>query len=218
MKLLSPHKKTASRADRGFTLIELLTSVAIFSVITTVAVFNNSRFNSSILLTNTAYEVALAIREAQSYGVNIKKTAGTVAGTGLQFQSGYGIHFVPNSGSFFLFEDVSSPPDNDPPNPDHVYNSSDRKVEVFSLRRGATISKICVDNCVDPAEMFSPSDYLDITFLRPNPDAEIRKSGQPGTYPSAHICVKAPDGSQRKIFVNTTGQISVISGNASDCN
>jgi len=207
-------KKNTVKVSKGFTLIELLTSVAIFSAITTVALFNNSKFNSSVLLTNTAYEVALAIRQAQFYGVNIKQSSNTTHT--LRYQSGYGVRFVPNAGSFFLFEDVSPDPDNEAL-PDRVYTNSDVQVENFTLRRGATISKVCVDSC-DSSNTLGTGEPLDITFLRPNPDAEIRRNGSGVPYSSARVCVKAPDGTQRKIIVNTTGQISVVSGDATDCN
>ena len=94
------HILIQKKSQKGFTLVELLVSIAIFSVITTMAVFNNSQFNSSVLLTNLAYEVAISIRQAQVYGVTVRKNS---AGS---FDSAYGIHFDMNTPTAYsLFED-----------------------------------------------------------------------------------------------------------------
>ena len=95
------------RHYQGFTLIELLVTISIFIIVTSVAVFNNNQFNSSILLTDLGYQIALSVRQAQVYGITVKAPASCVVGSSsCSFTSGYGIDFNINSKtSYILFED-----------------------------------------------------------------------------------------------------------------
>ena len=58
--------------DSGFTLIELIVTVAIFIFMTALVVANYGSFNDGTLLTSMSYDVALALRDAQSYGLNVQ--------------------------------------------------------------------------------------------------------------------------------------------------
>lgn len=185
---------TQQKGQKGFTLVELLVSVAIFSAITTMAVFNNSQFNSNVLLTNLAYEIAISIRQAQVYGVTVRKNA---LGT---FDSAYGIHFdVMSPTSYVLFEDK------EPKN--HLCDTAEcaagAVVESFNLQKGNRITKICVDGvCTNR--------LIDISFVRPNPDAYIRVGSDSITsFGKVEICISSPKGIIRRVVVEQTGQIAV---------
>lgn len=185
-------------------MVELLVSISIFSLITTVAVFNHSKFNGTVILTNLAYEVALSVRQAQFYGIIVRQTSADAT----KFDSGYGIHFdLTNPSTYFIFEDVKSGGV-----PNHVYDGSDISVETFRIQKGNAISKVCVDgNC--------SNSVVDISFVRPNPDAYIRAGGIQGTsYGKAEICVSSPSGTKRKVTVESTGQISVSVDAGAVCN
>ena len=82
------------KANSGFTLVELLITISIFVILTGVVLFSQSKFNGSILLTNLAYDTAVTLRQAQTYGINIKEF-NTGSGTG-QFVP-YGVHFATSS-------------------------------------------------------------------------------------------------------------------------
>jgi prepilin-type N-terminal cleavage/methylation domain-containing protein len=199
--------KDESLQSGGFTLVELLVSIGIFAIITSVAVVNQSNFNGSILLTNLAYEIGLSIREAQVYGITVRGT--TLDAT--KFDSGYGMRFdITTPTKYYLFEDRN------PPN--HFCDSSEcgagyaDVVETFNINRGNRISKLCVDgDCTSPA-------ILDISFIRPNPDAYIRINGGGSSYGKAEICVLSPSTqNKRKVTVESTGQISVSNDAGSIC-
>ena len=53
---------------KGFTLVELLVTIVIFVIITGVVLVNSNKFDSSVLLHNFTYDVALTIKQAQTYG------------------------------------------------------------------------------------------------------------------------------------------------------
>lgn len=185
--IISPMDNPHSQS--GFTLVELLVSVGIFTLITTVAVFNNAQFNGNVVLSNLAYEVALSVRQAQFYGIVVKQSSTNT------FDAGYGINFnTATPASYILFEDK--------PTPNKVYDAGEA-LETYVMRKGNFISKICL------SQSGSCSSYssVDISFIRPNPDAFIRNAGT--NYSKAEICVSSPSGNKRKVIVESTGQISV---------
>lgn len=213
--------------QKGFTLVELLVTITIFVVLTGVVLFNQSKFNSTILLTNLAYDTALTIRQAQTYGLNIKEFGGTTAAE-TQFVP-YGVHFdLDANKSFILFADLDY---TDAAKSDGIYNkpgSGDHSnpaicqgnfgcVSRYSIKRGNFISQLCVDSKTDASGIYSDGDCtmtkLDIVFQRPNPDAFIRagtmvvKSNP--IFNDATIIIQGADGSTRKVKVQSNGLIEI---------
>lgn len=180
---------------RGFTLVELLVVLSILTVISSILLANHTRFNSTVLLTSLAYDVALSVREAQVYGVSVRQFSD-------DFQVGYGVHFS-TSNSYAFFADT---------NANQIYDDGvDSIIRSYSLSRGHAIQSFCgvtsvgVERCSDSE---TPITFLDVVFFRPDPDA-IMKSNEAGTYSRAIITVSAPTGDTRTIEVASTGQISV---------
>ena len=98
--------------NKGFTLIEMITVLAIFTIMTSIVIFNHNKFTSETILTNMAYEVALSVREAQIYGVSVRNPAGV---SGSDFNKEFGIHFpyvAGGSADYYLFADAGTPGDN----------------------------------------------------------------------------------------------------------
>jgi prepilin-type N-terminal cleavage/methylation domain-containing protein len=213
--IIKPHMKERARThvesgqtQKGFTLVELLVSLAIFTVITTLAVVNNNQFNSSILLTNLAYEVGLSVRQAQFYGIAVRKNSTS------GFDAGYGIHFdLADPKTYYLFEDRTI---------DHICDvtecATSSLVEGFKLVKGNFISKICVDGS-SGLTCTSPTGFqkVDISFVRPNPDAYITRNSVSGNYTKAEICIASPSGTKRRVIVESTGQIAVSTDPGPNC-
>ncbi|MFA6433050.1 MAG: hypothetical protein WCV82_04565, partial [Candidatus Paceibacterota bacterium] len=197
---------------------------------TTLVVTKYGNFNQSTLLTNTAYDIALTIRTAQTYGLSVKNVG--AIGAAANFTSSFGVDFNiaaqgtggantctggnSDSGHLVLFADtypaLSSPPGNG------VYdlpNNCDTPVTEYALTRGATITAICAGGglvCTD-----SGLTQLDVTFRRPNPNALICVNGNCATLCGggitcayAEITLRAVDGSTRIITIRKNGQIGVI--------
>lgn len=192
-------KKTTWKSTAGFTLLELLVTITIFVVLTTAILISNSKFKSDLLITNLAYEIALSIREAQTYGINVK-------GQGTDFKYAYGINFDAdnNNTKFILFVDESA---------DGVFKSDKDRVEKeFNIRGGNYISGLSVFNS-SSGEVPSRK-QVDVVFKRPDPEAKIREGGKTDPHPTyikARIYISSPDGVIRKIEVSDMGQISVLS-------
>jgi prepilin-type N-terminal cleavage/methylation domain-containing protein len=183
---------------QGFTLIELVICITIFAIMTALLVAKYGTFNQSVLLTDLAYDTAITIRTAQTYGLGVQQQ-------GSSFQSAYGVDFSTASpaNKLTLFADVDG---------NGVYNSGDIPESFYTITRGAVISGFCfVDGC-PTSSIYSNDTQLDITFKRPNPNAVICSTNG-GTVTCgrsyAAIFIKGTDGSTRQVIVRSTGQVSI---------
>jgi prepilin-type N-terminal cleavage/methylation domain-containing protein len=197
----------------GFTLIEMMIVLAIFAVITSVAMFNQTGLNSSILLTNLAYETALAVREAQTYGIGVRATAGS----GI-YDNGYGAYFdTSRPNNIFIFNDLNS---------DHIYTESPSELQslyTIANQRGNKISWICYGAFpCQPEGILIPGQKISIMFKRPNPEATfwlIDNSSPPAQVAGpAVINITNYNGTSCKfVIIEVTGQIRVQNSAGNNC-
>jgi prepilin-type N-terminal cleavage/methylation domain-containing protein len=189
------------KAQRGFTLLELMIVLGIFAIFTGLLVANYHKFGSNLDVTNLAYSVALSVREAQLYGVSVKESA---PGSD-QFTNRYGIHFTHSSdpatnNTYQIFYDSNN---------NGQWDASDQQITVFTVTNGNSIESICgikpngggSDDC---------NGTLDITFLRPNPEARISTNAGAQNYQYATICLVGSSGRRKYVEVDPTGQVSVV--------
>src|SRR3989344_2099257 len=87
---------------KGFTILELIIVIAIMAIMTAIILFSNKDLNSSLLVSNAAYEINLIIREAQVYGLGVSAAGNTAA----DFKYRQGAHFnLSNPTQVILFAD-----------------------------------------------------------------------------------------------------------------
>lgn len=156
-----------NKYNSGITLVELLVVMSIFMLITTIAIFNYDKFDSSLSTQNLADDIALTIRKAQSYAIGVR-------GLGNEFNYRYGVHFTANptseseySGSntsFIFFVDMNDSYmyeyDNRCGDPSPTYNDC---LEILNITSADLIKEIYRDKTP-----VSESDSTDIFFQRPN--------------------------------------------------
>jgi hypothetical protein len=185
---------------------------------TILIVVNYGSFNQDTLLTDLAYDVAITVRTAQTYGLSVRCAASGACGN---FQYPYGVHFSTDGSTkdthpplnylnqeIVLFTD-SSPMNGDGTYGDGKYTSTvDSMQTIYTLKRGAVIAGVCAVNGVTCTP---GAGSLDISFRRPDPTAIIKYSVDnfSATYSYAQIKVKGSDGGTRTISVYSNGQISV---------
>lgn len=198
----------------------MMVSISIFVLITTIGIVNYRKFGNDIFITNLGYDIALSVRKAQSYGINVKEAKGLASG----FTYAYGIHFArnnnQNSNQYTLFVDAT---DELGGGPNLHYDGKvilldgvviDESVEVFNLLKQSKITGLCVTvgNSAPDCDVGA----IDITFLRPNPNARIvYKKNSPDVYlgpdnvKSATIKITSGDDRQKQVVIYSIGQISV---------
>ncbi|MEN9649803.1 MAG: hypothetical protein RL094_770 [Candidatus Parcubacteria bacterium] len=215
--LTSNIKKAAASLQKGFSLIELIVVIGIFSLILSIALFNQNKLNNNILLTNLAYEIALLVRETQSYGIGVR-----AADAAQGFEGGYGISFDPRTpGQVTLF--------NDKDNNQRVSGPSEvSSVYTIQNQRGNSIVAQCIGAI--PGECVGNSTLINIIFKRPNPEAVFLRGNISGSAVlinegidtnlsgPAYIVIKTPTGDNcRVVVVEQTGQIRVEGKEGGKC-
>lgn len=209
---------------RGLTLIELMVVLSIIVIIALVVLSSQSNFNKTLILANTAYDVSLTLRSAETYGLgNRVNVAIANAGYGLYFKKGAGTTFT-------LFADTypaasaltchpvplgsSATPDSRPGN--CVYDSSKgEKVTDYQLGNGISISDFCAYkpstlswSCANSGDKALSS--LNIIFSRPNPDPFMSVNGTYSKmFPVTQSCLtlSSSQGGSRFISVQASGEI-----------
>lgn len=189
---------------------------AIIGIIMSIALTSQSTFNKTLILQNAAYDVALTLRNAETYGLGSRAV-------GITANAGYGVHLQnAPTGSFTLFADTSGgascagmPPTCMPG--DHIYTSNqDSKVQTYILGNNIVIKDFCAFDsayggswsCANNGVL--PS--LDISFSRPNPTPFIQTNNY--SYASACITISSPQGGTKFVSVSSSGEITA---NAVSC-
>lgn len=154
------HTRVHKKKNAGFTLVELMVTITVMLIITSVSLFNYTEFNSVTMTNNLAYDIALAVRQAQSYGIAVRANSNN---TQADFDIAYGIHFSKSNNVlvFNLFADTSS---------EGKYDIGE-ELQEYKLLQGTSIEKVCI---TDGGCLTSDSgQYIDILFKRPDPESKI---------------------------------------------
>ncbi len=186
--------------NRGVTMIEVLVSISIFAIITSVVLYNHSAFNSSVAVTNLAYEVALTVKQAQSYGLSVKREAG--------YSGSYGAYFSTSPGDdkkVIVFADKDSDNEYDYTNEATCgSNPASECREELNIR-----GDVSVKNLADSYNPTGNTGELSIIFKRPDPIAYIYDTDQNNARTYGEITISSARGKEKIIRVDRSGQISV---------
>lgn len=196
------------KPNSGFTLVEALVSVGIVALIMSSILFNYSIFNDNLALTSAAQELAVTFRQAQTYGLTVRE----VAAGGGNFTSAYGVHIDKNDPTnYYLFADLNADQKYDVGGGCGSGPTNTDCVSKFTFRNGVKVSEICDGSSCPP----NPNaEVIDVTFLRPNPDAVINFINGSGSIvlgPSltGKIILTSPKGRTLTLTVESTGQVLV---------
>lgn len=194
-----------SSSAAGFSLIEMLITISVMGIIAGTVFVQRSSFSESISLKNVAQEIAVAIRQAQVYGVSSR---GSNLGDDFD-EFSYGVYFnLSNEQSFLMYRDTRG---------NRGYQPADDLIETYQLPRDMRIRYICVHDDFDTTACNTADrDNLVIRFSRPHPDAqiltrngnEITIGGQDAV--TAVIAIEEIDSErQRRVVVRSSGYITV---------
>lgn len=217
--------------SRGFTIAEMGIVVIIFIILTSVIIFRYGDFNSSILVSNMAYEVAITTRQAQVFGLGAR---GYKSGSVSEFIYPYGlfINMNDNEGAdegttkkFALFIDRSEQGDAGYGQCNMANDTGacsclpgDECQEMYRMQRDIAVSDIKVEaRNFDGCEA-DTVDRLAVTFKRPNPEALITWQTV-GLSGYDFVQIEVSDRSRQNIayvLIRESGQISVSKDNICD--
>ncbi len=224
MKIFLKHSKRFPKNNQGFTLVELLVVFFIMATIMAMILPDYFAYQENIDLNNIAHEVALSIREAQVYGFGAKVDPGTFS-----FDYPYGIEFdTGDPTSFKLFIDKTTnngyidSPSTDP------CNGSGECIQKYTLKNGFTISDICVAQLKTGVLDYKCKSvmgsgvtdlkWLDITYMRPDPDARIMaydgsrvvlNASSIDNQARGKIIISSESGKNAIVVVSLSGRVSV---------
>lgn len=204
--------KKYSRIIAGFTLTELMITITVFVLLSAVVITNFRSVDNSLILTNVAHQVAVIIRKAQISGIS---NTGLGSGAAEVFPS-YGVHFdttgPPPQNTFILFADLPAGagdgvclgtcPLLPPPPP------GKEGIQRYTLAPGYTIKDLC-GNFKTTGTPGCGLNRLNITFVRPNPDAVLKRNAGDTPYSNAEVIIQSKTGVTKTIVIWKTGQISI---------
>jgi prepilin-type N-terminal cleavage/methylation domain-containing protein len=203
--------------NKGFTLTELVVSIGIMLIIMGIVLTNQSSYSQSMLLSNETSSIALALRQAQVYGISVKE----VAPGSDEFTAGYGLAFdTTSNGSntiYIAFADRTNGANK------YLYDyggdwstcevgETSECLTKTVLQGGNVISSLCEISLSDNEDC--SIGRVDVTFTRPETDAHFTffdTTGQqitPSDVKAAKISLTSPANVTKSVTVYTTGQIS----------
>lgn len=193
-----------NNSQKGFTLVELLISIGIIAFISSIVLLKYSSFDSTVLLKNAAYEVALALREAQA-----KSVSGSHQGGDANFP--FGVTFTPEVKDYTIFRYASATD----PSPHYDVSEADpdlaSNISTTLMERSMLVTDVCINTGTENCDVTR----LDVSFRRPEFRALFYAEGYVGNQSniqSAKIKVRSSNGGNTFVVeVTRLGQISVTS-------
>jgi prepilin-type N-terminal cleavage/methylation domain-containing protein len=202
----------SARGSQGFTLIELLVSIGIIGVVSAIVLVRYGSFDSATILKNTAYDIALGLREAQIKSVSVVRGPGG-------FDLAYGVSFTPGSTFYTAFRDTAT-------STLAQFNTGDEIILNYAFSgRTIRIADVCVLRTTDRNETCGLA-RLDVMFKRPEFNAIVYADNSaagvdidPIDIQQARIIVASTQNSAERFHVKVSrlGQISVCYEDSPNC-
>jgi|AntDeeMinimDraft_6_1070357.scaffolds.fasta_scaffold07045_3 prepilin-type N-terminal cleavage/methylation domain-containing protein len=183
----------------GFTLIELIVAIGVVAIIAGITLGSRQNYSRAVNLNNVAHEIALSIRQAQTYSVSSR---GSSLGDPVD-SFVYGVYFEKNNPQQFILYQNN--------NTNEAYQASDTPVETYQLPNRMEIDKIClIANYSQGDACGSGDNKVSVAFKRPDPSALFYKDGVSSTGDEAFLVELAGDeGARQTIITRSSGFISV---------
>ncbi len=194
INIIKLKKNKISKSQKGFTLAEMIIVIGIIGLISSITLFDSRKLNSNILLSNTAYEIGLIIRDAQVSGLGSKLLEGaTTSNQGVFFDTSKPEQVV-------LFSDTNN---------NNRFDQLSDKNQTYNIenkRAGKVLSicKVAKDNiCQGVVD-------LNVVFKRPNPEAYFYTYGEQAEFNGNTVVnIGFDDGECKSIIIYKTGAVQI---------
>src|SRR3989344_6584389 len=185
--------------NAGMTYVELIVVLSIFSVMTSIALFDYNKFQAKVDIKVLANEIALKIVGAQKFALSGKlpQECIDVPGSCADWKPSYGIYFDAAAPSEFVyFANID--------NNNYYDSSSDSILDSITILKGNSISGLEVVGCPEVTD-------LSIVFRRPNSGALITSNGfsLSSCISYARITITSPQSPSANIRVYPSGRIQI---------
>ncbi len=195
LKMEKSNKKI--KKNRGMTYVELIVVLSIFSIMTSIVLFDYGKFQENVDIKVLANDIALKIVEAQKSSTSGKWNSNALSG----WKPSYGIHFdLSSNKNFIYFTDLDNNTFYEDP------GCTGECLDQITITRGNIVSNLEVIGTGCPATVTN----LNITFKRPDSSAIITSDPALACDISyARITVSSPKLLNAKIQVYPSGRIQI---------
>lgn len=196
---LSKLKAKSYKLNKGMTYVELIVVLSIFSVMTSIVLFDYGKFQANVDIKILANDIASKIVEAQKYSISGEWNSNASS----NWKPSYGLYFdISDDKSFIYFADLIQ---------NNVYDSSScpgtgECLDNISITKGNSVSELKVVGTGCP----SFADNINILFKRPNSNAIITST--PALVCDinyAQITVSSPESVRANIKIYPSGRIQI---------
>ena len=191
------------------TYVELIVVLSIFSVLSSVVVFNYGDFQARVDIKNLSSDIALKIVEAQKSSVNGAWNSSAIA----NWKPSYGIYFnssatldtddVSFNKKFIYFADLDNNNNYDGPSTCATAECLDKII----ITKNNYISRI--DSYTDSILTQQITNSLSIIFKRSDPGATFTSSGLLLGFDYIQITIASPRGATALIKIYPSGRVQI---------
>ncbi len=201
-------------SPRGMTYVELLVALGIFSIMTSIVLFDYNKFQAKVDIKVLANDVALKIVEAQKASLSGKLPQRTLPNP---WKPSYGIYLDTSTPeakkNLVYFTDLDlSGVYNVSANCPGLSGSTDECLDKIVVTKGNSVSKV-ESYVVSPPQVNPITSPLSITFKRPGAGAVFRTSASPSPALSGfdymQITVASPSLVEAGIKIYPSGRIQI---------
>ena len=201
-------RKFKFKLNRGMTYVELIVVLSIFSIMSSVIIFNHKNFQAKIDIKNLANDIALQIVQAQKGAL----TGLWSNGAGVDWKPAYGVYFNPSASldtdgiafnkKFIYFADLDNGNDYD-----GLSSCSGECLSKINITKGNFISGFTKTG---GSGTCSSNTDLNAVFTRPDASAKISANLSACTLISdAEITISSSNAVTAKIKINAFGKVQI---------
>mgnify|MGYP001566582904 CR=1 FL=1 len=197
-----------ARRQAGMTYVELIVVLSIFSIISTVVLFNYGKFQAKVDVKTLANDIAIKIVEAQKSSMSGKWNSGTLLAN---WKPSYGLYFntttSTKSKKFLYFSDLDNDDFCDAPNCIPSYSIGGEVLDIINITKGNSVSGLQVfgSGCASPITVTSVS----FVFKRPSSSPTISSTSGCTAVSYVAITITSPQSSNATIKLYPSGRVQI---------
>jgi len=188
--------------NSGMTYVELIVVLSIFSIMTSIVLFNYGGFQEKVDIKVLANDIASKIVEAQKSALSGQLPPITMGYDPNLWKPSYGLYFdLSNNKNFIYFTDLNN---------NHIFDGSNCNGECLdniNITKNNYISRI--DSYTGTTLIQQITNPLSITFKRPDSSAIFTSNGLLPGFEYIRITIISPSSITARIEIYPSGRIQI---------